>query len=93
MDMRPALYADARDGETGEVLMRGNNVMLGYYRNRTTAEAFEGAGSTRETWPWCIRWLHRIARPHIDSGGENISSIEVKGAAITPPWLKWLLSR
>ncbi|HWC97548.1 MAG TPA: AMP-binding protein [Candidatus Sulfopaludibacter sp.] len=72
------------DGETmGEVLMRGNNVMLGYYDNpEATAEAFEGG------------WFHSgdLAVVHTDgyielrdrkkdiviSGGENISSIEVE---------------
>ena len=72
------------DGETmGEVVMRGNNVMLGYYRNpEGTAEAFAGG------------WFHSgdLAVSHTDgyievrdrakdiviSGGENISSIEVE---------------
>ncbi|HEV3201417.1 MAG TPA: AMP-binding protein [Bryobacteraceae bacterium] len=72
------------DGETmGEVLMRGNNVMLGYYDNpQATEEAFAGG------------WFHSgdLAVLHLDgyielrdrmkdiviSGGENISSIEVE---------------
>ena len=72
------------DGATmGEVLMRGNNVMLGYYANPpATAEAFTGG------------WFHSgdLAVVHQDgyielrdrkkdiviSGGENISSIEVE---------------
>jgi fatty-acyl-CoA synthase len=72
------------DGQTmGEVLMRGNNVMLGYYDNpKATEEAFAGG------------WFHSgdLAVMHTDgyielrdrmkdiviSGGENISSIEVE---------------
>jgi len=72
------------DGHTmGEVLMRGNNVMLGYYKNpQATEEALRGG------------WFHSgdLAVRHGDgyielrdrqkdiviSGGENISSIEVE---------------
>jgi fatty-acyl-CoA synthase len=72
------------DGQTmGEVVMRGNNVMLGYYKNpQATEEAFRGG------------WFHSgdLAVMHADgyievrdrkkdiviSGGENISSIEVE---------------
>jgi fatty-acyl-CoA synthase len=79
------------DGQTmGEVLMRGNNVMLGYYDNpQATAEAFDGG------------WFHSgdLAVVHADgyielrdrmkdiviSGGENISSIEVEKALAAHP--------
>jgi fatty-acyl-CoA synthase len=79
------------DGETmGEVVMSGNNVMLGYYRAaEATAEAFRGG------------WFHSgdIAVMHADgyielvdrskdiviSGGENISSIEVEKVVAEHP--------
>jgi len=72
------------DGEThGEIVMRGNNVMKGYYADRdATAKAFEGG------------WFHSgdIAVRHADgyieivdrakdviiSGGENISTQQVE---------------
>jgi fatty-acyl-CoA synthase len=72
------------DGETmGEVVMQGNNVMLGYFNEpEATAKAFRGG------------WFHSgdLAVMHADgyielrdrgkdiiiSGGENISSIEVE---------------
>jgi fatty-acyl-CoA synthase len=72
------------DGQTlGEVVMRGNNVMLGYYRDpEATAQAFAGG------------WFHSgdLAVMHADgyielrdrlkdiiiSGGENIATIEVE---------------
>ena len=41
-----------RDGKTiGEVVMRGNIVMLGYYKDpEATAKAFKETGSTPATW-------------------------------------------
>jgi fatty-acyl-CoA synthase len=80
-----------RDGETiGEVVMRGNNVMSGYFDDpAATATAFRDA------------WFHSgdLAVWHSDgnielrdrgkdiivSGGENISSIEVEQAIVAHP--------
>ena len=79
------------DGETmGEVVMRGNNVMAGYFDDpEATAVAFRGG------------WFHSgdLAVMHADgyielrdrskdviiSGGENISSIEVENAIYMHP--------
>jgi len=79
------------DGETmGEIVMRGNNVMLGYYKDpEATAKAFEGG------------WFHSgdLAVVHTDgyvqimdrqkdiiiSGGENISSVEVENTIYRHP--------
>ncbi|MEZ4288491.1 MAG: long-chain-fatty-acid--CoA ligase [Polyangiales bacterium] len=98
--MRHALYLrvvdDAMndvpcDGVTmGEVVMRGNNVMRGYYNDPdATAHAFRGG------------WFHSgdVAVMHADgyielrdrskdivvSGGENISTIEVEHAIVKHP--------
>jgi fatty-acyl-CoA synthase len=80
-----------RDGRTlGEIMLRGNTVMKGYYKNpAATAEAFRGG------------WLHTgdLAVCHTDSymdvkdrskdvinsGGENISSLEVEEALYRHP--------
>jgi len=80
-----------RDGETmGEVVMRGNNVMKGYYDDPSaTAAAFEGG------------WFHSgdLGVMHADgyielrdrkkdiiiSGGENISTIEVEHTVVKHP--------
>ena len=81
----------AADGETmGEIVMRGNNVMKGYFRDEeATAEAFRGG------------WFHSgdLGVMHADgyveirdrtkdiiiSGGENISTIEVESALVRHP--------
>ena len=72
------------DGETmGEVLMRGNNVMLGYYANpQATAEAFAGgwfhSGDLAVVHPDGYIELRDRMKDIVISGGENISSIEVE---------------
>jgi len=72
------------DGETmGEVVMRGNNVMLGYYNNpEATAEAFRGgwfhSGDLAVMHPDGYLEVRDRAKDIVISGGENISSIEVE---------------
>jgi fatty-acyl-CoA synthase len=72
------------DGQTmGEVLMRGNNVMLGYFDNPdATAEAFRGdwfhSGDLAVVHPDGYIELRDRAKDIVISGGENISSIEVE---------------
>jgi fatty-acyl-CoA synthase len=72
------------DGETlGEVVMRGNNVMKGYYRqDEATAEAFRGgwfhSGDVGVMHPDGYIELRDRAKDIIISGGENISTIEVE---------------
>ena len=73
-----------RDGSTmGEVIMRGNNVMLGYYRNpEATDKAFEGgwfhSGDLAVMHGDGYIELRDRAKDIVISGGENISSIEVE---------------
>ncbi|MEE4243511.1 MAG: acyl--CoA ligase family protein [Desulfopila sp.] len=80
-----------RDGETmGEIVMRGNNVMTGYYKDpEATENAFAGG------------WFHSgdLAVVHADgyvqikdrkkdiiiSGGENISTVEVENVIYRHP--------
>jgi fatty-acyl-CoA synthase len=79
------------DGLTmGEIVLRGNNVMAGYYRDpEGTADAFSGG------------WFHTgdLGVMHLDgyvelrdrakdvviSGGENISTVEVEQALMSHP--------
>jgi acyl-CoA synthetase (AMP-forming)/AMP-acid ligase II len=80
-----------RDGASmGEVIMRGNNVMLGYYRNPdATARAFEGgwfhSGDLAVMHADGYIELRDRAKDIVISGGENISSIEVEKALYEHP--------
>jgi fatty-acyl-CoA synthase len=75
-----------RDGATmGEVLMRGNNVMAGYFASEeATEEAFVGgwfhSGDLAVWHPDGAIELRDRQKDVIISGGENISSIEVEQA-------------
>jgi fatty-acyl-CoA synthase len=72
------------DGRTmGEVVMRGNNVMLGYYREPEATEvAFRGgwfhSGDLAVMHPDGYIEVRDRAKDIIISGGENISSVEVE---------------
>jgi fatty-acyl-CoA synthase len=79
------------DGETlGEVVMRGNNVMIGYYRDeKATREAFTDgwfhSGDLGVMHPDGYIELRDRTKDIIISGGENISSIEVEQALLAHP--------
>ncbi|NWN88143.1 MAG: AMP-binding protein [Micrococcaceae bacterium] len=79
------------DGETqGEVVIRGNGVMAGYYKNpEATEESFAGGwfhtGDIGVQHPdGYIQLMDRL-KDIIISGGENISSIEVEGVLHSHP--------
>jgi fatty-acyl-CoA synthase len=80
-----------RDGETlGEVMFRGNVVMKGYLKNRSsTAAAFAGgwfhSGDLGVVHPDGYIQLKDRSKDIIISGGENISSIEVEDALYKHP--------
>lgn len=80
-----------RDGEhAGEVVLRGNNVMLGYFRDPEATAAAEVDGWFRTGDIGVIHddgYLELLDRSKdvIISGGENISSIEVEGALASHP--------
>jgi fatty-acyl-CoA synthase len=79
------------DGETmGEVVMRGNNVMKGYFADEVaTAEAFRGgwfhSGDLAVMHPDGYIEVRDRAKDIIISGGENISTIEVERALVRHP--------
>ncbi len=80
-----------RDAATmGEVVMRGNNVMAGYYADdAATAEAFRGgwfhSGDLAVWHPDGSIELRDRAKDIIISGGENISTIEVEQTVAKHP--------
>ncbi|MBC3189840.1 long-chain-fatty-acid--CoA ligase [Pseudonocardia sp. C8] len=78
-----------RDGVTmGEIVMRGNNVMKGYYLDpEKTAEAFAGgwfhSGDLGVVHPDGYVELRDRAKDVVISGGENISTVEVEQAIVS----------
>ncbi len=80
-----------RDGETmGEIFMRGNITMKGYFKNpAATEEAFEGGwfhtGDLAVWHPDGYIEIRDRSKDIIISGGENISTIEVEGALYRHP--------
>ncbi|MCL1587856.1 MAG: AMP-binding protein [Actinomycetia bacterium] len=80
-----------RDAETlGEVVMRGNNVMKGYFADPdTTHEAFRGgkfhSGDVAVWHPDSYIDLRDRSKDIVISGGENISTIEVERAIASHP--------
>jgi fatty-acyl-CoA synthase len=79
------------DADTmGEVVMRGNNVMLGYFADEEASqEAFRGgwfhSGDLAVWHPDGAIELRDRGKDVIISGGENISSIEVEQAISAHP--------
>ena len=80
-----------RDAATmGEVVMRGNNVMSGYFNDQdATARAFTGgwfhSGDLAVWHPDGNIELRDRGKDIIISGGENISSIEVEQVIVAHP--------
>jgi fatty-acyl-CoA synthase len=81
----------AWDGATlGEIVVRGNVVMLGYYKDpEATARAFEGgwfhSGDAAVVHPDGYVEVRDRLKDVIISGGENISSVEVEGVLLRHP--------
>ena len=97
LDIEPVRVVDENmhdvpaDGATvGEVVMRGNNVMKGYWQDpEATADAFRGgwfhSGDMGVMHPDGYLELRDRAKDIIISGGENISTIEVEQAIAAHP--------
>jgi len=80
-----------RDGSTmGEIIVRSDNVMDGYFREPQATEAVmtDGWFHTGDMAVWDDEWVTHIVdrkKDIIISGGENISSIEVEKAIFAHP--------
>ncbi|MGM0453396.1 MAG: AMP-binding protein, partial [Thermodesulfobacteriota bacterium] len=111
-----ALHLDVKDPQTmqsvprdsqaiGEIMMRGNNVMLGYYKDPAeTEKVFEGgwfhSGDLAVMHPDGYIQIMDRKKDIIISGGENISTVEVENtlykhpdvmevAVVSTPHPKW----
>ncbi|MBV1897104.1 MAG: AMP-binding protein [Rhodobacteraceae bacterium] len=76
--------------DQGEIVIRGNSVMKGYYKNpKATAEAFKGgyfhSGDIAVQHSDGYIQIADRAKDIIISGGENISSVEVEGVLMGHP--------
>lgn len=74
----------------GELVMRGNNVMLGYYKDEeATREAFQGgwfhSGDLAVTHPDGYVQIKDRKKDIIISGGENISTVEIENVIYNHP--------
>ncbi|MDU9003986.1 AMP-binding protein [Sedimentitalea todarodis] len=74
----------------GEIVMRGNGMMKGYYKNpEATAEAFKGgyfhSGDIAVQHADGYIQIADRAKDIIISGGENISSVEIEGVLMGHP--------
>ena len=83
-----------RDGKTlGEIVVRGNVVMKGYYQDpEATAQAMSGGwmhtGDAAVIHPDGYVEIRDRLKDVIISGGENISSVEVEGVLLRHPTIK-----
>ncbi len=96
-NMEPVVVTDSKlaqvpqDGDSpGEIMIRGNSVMKGYYKNpEATAEAFAGgyfhSGDIAVQHSDSYVQVTDRAKDIIISGGENISSVEVEAALMHHP--------
>jgi len=97
---RPAVYCalrvvDAADrdvapGERGEILIRGHNVMLGYWRQpEASAAALAGgwfhSGDIGHFDDEGFLWVDGRAKEMIISGGENIAPAEIENVLLECP--------
>jgi len=79
------------DGETlGEIALRGNNVMLGYYQDdaetaKSVPDGWFRTGDLGVMFPDNYVALRDRAKDIIISGGENISSVEIEEALTSHP--------
>ena len=89
--MDEAMQPVPRDGQTvGQIMIRGNTVMKGYYKNpQATAEAFKDgwfhSGDIAFQHPDGYIKITDRAKDIIISGGENVSSVEVENALMHHP--------
>ncbi len=83
VDMETGAEVDHQGEASGEIMLRGNTVMKGYFKNpEATEEAFKGgwfhSGDAAAIYPGGYLKIRDRLKDVIISGGENISSVEVE---------------
>jgi acyl-CoA synthetase (AMP-forming)/AMP-acid ligase II len=81
----PALGTRLQTSESGEVLVRSNTVLAGYWQNPdASGEALEGgwfhSGDLGHFDQTGMLWFEDRSKDVIKSGGENVASLEVERA-------------
>ena len=93
---KPLAQTECRIGDGGELLIKGPQVMLGYYKNEAaTKEAFTGDGFLRTgdiaevTGEGDFKITGRIKDLIITSGGKNISPQNIEGSLMFSPYINY----
>jgi long-chain acyl-CoA synthetase len=80
-------------GEQGELLVRGDTVFVGYYRNEeatrnTIRDGWLHTGDVAETHNGQFRIVDRIKDIMITAGGKNLSPSEIENTVKSSPFIK-----
>ena len=83
LDLETGEEVDHQGEASGEIVLRGNTVMKGYFKNpEATEEAFRGgwfhSGDAAAVYPGGYLKIRDRLKDVIISGGENVSSVEVE---------------
>lgn len=89
----PVVNAEARVGDHGELLIRGDTVFSGYYRNdEATAAAVRDSwlhtGDVVEVKDGQYRIIDRLKDIMITAGGKNLSPSEIENMVKGSPYIK-----
>ncbi len=90
VDMETGGEVDHQGEASGEIMLRGNTMMKGYFKNlEATEEAFKGgwfhSGDAAAIYPGGYLKIRDRLKDVIISGGENISSVEVEAVLFKFP--------
>ncbi len=85
--------AEARLGERGELLIRGENVFAGYHANpeataQTLQDGWLHTGDVAEIDDGQIRIVDRLKDIMITAGGKNLSPSEIENTVKASPYIK-----
>ena len=89
----PIPNAELRIGEQGELLMRGETVFAGYYRNddataQTIRDGWLHTGDVAEEKDGQYRIIDRLKDIMITAGGKNLSPSEIENTMKSSPYIK-----